>query len=91
MPGFDGTGPRGLGPMTGGGRGLCAMPLPRTWSRYAAGVAHTRYGIPWSDLTPEQELGLLKNQAQALEEQLGQIEARIEELANTKSKTRRKE
>jgi len=67
------------------------MPLPRTWSRYAAGVAHTRYGIPWSDLTPEQELDLLKNQAQALEEQLGQIEARIEELANTKSKTRRKE
>ena len=23
MPGFDGTGPRGLGPMTGGGRGFC--------------------------------------------------------------------
>jgi hypothetical protein len=23
MPGFDGTGPRGMGPMTGGGRGLC--------------------------------------------------------------------
>ena len=26
MPGFDGTGPQGLGPMTGGGRGYCAMP-----------------------------------------------------------------
>lgn len=24
MPGFDGTGPRGLGPMTGGGRGFCS-------------------------------------------------------------------
>jgi hypothetical protein len=23
MPGFDGTGPRGMGPMTGGGRGFC--------------------------------------------------------------------
>ncbi|MDY6843752.1 MAG: DUF5320 domain-containing protein [Thermodesulfobacteriota bacterium] len=23
MPGFDGTGPRGMGPMTGGGRGRC--------------------------------------------------------------------
>lgn len=23
MPGFDQTGPRGMGPMTGGGRGLC--------------------------------------------------------------------
>ncbi len=27
MPGFDGTGPMGQGPMTGGGRGYCAMPL----------------------------------------------------------------
>ncbi|HHW54697.1 MAG: DUF5320 domain-containing protein [bacterium] len=26
MPGFDGTGPRGLGPMTGGGRGFCVFP-----------------------------------------------------------------
>jgi hypothetical protein len=23
MPGFDGAGPRGMGPMTGGGRGFC--------------------------------------------------------------------
>ncbi|MGQ9733283.1 MAG: DUF5320 domain-containing protein [Candidatus Zipacnadales bacterium] len=27
MPGFDGTGPMGLGPMTGGGRGFCVLPL----------------------------------------------------------------
>ncbi|MFC1912011.1 DUF5320 domain-containing protein [Chloroflexota bacterium] len=27
MPGFDGTGPRGMGPMTGGVRGYCAVPL----------------------------------------------------------------
>ncbi len=26
MPGFDGTGPRGMGAMTGGGRGYCALP-----------------------------------------------------------------
>jgi hypothetical protein len=26
MPGFDGTGPMGMGPMTGGGRGFCAVP-----------------------------------------------------------------
>jgi len=26
MPGFDSTGPRGMGPMTGGGRGFCASP-----------------------------------------------------------------
>jgi hypothetical protein len=27
MPAFDGTGPRGKGPMTGGGRGYCVVPL----------------------------------------------------------------
>ena len=27
MPGFDGTGPRGMGPMTGGGRGYCVIQL----------------------------------------------------------------
>jgi hypothetical protein len=26
MPGFDGTGPGGMGPMTGGGRGFCVLP-----------------------------------------------------------------
>jgi len=28
MPGFDGTGPRGEGPMTGRGEGYCALVLP---------------------------------------------------------------
>lgn len=28
MPGYDGTGPAGLGPFTGGGRGYCAVTLP---------------------------------------------------------------
>ena len=30
MPGFDGTGPRGQGAMTGGGRGYCAVELNST-------------------------------------------------------------
>ena len=29
MPGYDGTGPRGQGSMTGGGRGYCAVPAGR--------------------------------------------------------------
>ena len=29
MPGFDGTGPAGRGPMTGGGRGYCNPYVPR--------------------------------------------------------------
>ena len=27
MPGFDGTGPQGRGPLTGGGRGFCVVPI----------------------------------------------------------------
>lgn len=28
MPGYDGQGPRGQGPMTGGGMGYCMLKLP---------------------------------------------------------------
>jgi hypothetical protein len=27
MPGFDGTGPHGIGPMTGRGMGCCVIPI----------------------------------------------------------------
>ena len=38
MPGFDGTGPRGMGPMTGGGRGFCNPygPFYGTMPRYGS-------------------------------------------------------
>ena len=29
MPGFDGTGPLGKGPLTGGGKGYCIIPMER--------------------------------------------------------------
>lgn len=32
MPGFDGTGPRGEGPMTGGARGFCGPDSERGFS-----------------------------------------------------------
>ena len=47
MPGFDGTGPRGMGSMTGGGRGFCAVPLPAAWPAYMGRVAYPPYGVPW--------------------------------------------
>jgi hypothetical protein len=90
MPGFDGTGPRGMGPMTGGGRGFCAVPLPRAWPAH---VGRT-YGPPYyrarpampvpvpfvPSMTREQELDYLKDQAQAMKDQLEQIESRIQQL-----------
>ena len=37
MPGYDGTGPRGMGSMTGGGRGYCVVPAGRAVGNMPAG------------------------------------------------------
>jgi len=97
MPGFDGTGPMGMGPMTGVGRGFCS---PR-----GAGVVQGRYGFPrWTGYayphyghgqffpgampTPrmprEQEMEFLKGEAQAMRDELKEIETRIERLSAVK-------
>ena len=39
MPGFDGTGPRGQGVMTGGGRGYCAMPVGEAGRPFGRGIS----------------------------------------------------
>ncbi len=46
MPGFDGTGPRGMGPMTGGGRGFCNPygPSYGMMPRYGAGFGWPVWG-----------------------------------------------
>lgn len=48
MPGFDGTGPLGMGPRTGGGFGFCPpgvgyAPYRGRWPVYGVG----RGGLPW--------------------------------------------
>jgi hypothetical protein len=51
MPRFDGTGPRGDGPMTGRGEGYCILELPESGrpARGYAGVegAPVQLGAPW--------------------------------------------
>jgi hypothetical protein len=92
MPGFDGTGPGGMGPMTGGGRGLC-----RPWGgippQYAfprpAYYAFPRYGTygfrPFAPrLSREQELEFLKGQAEALRDELKEVETQIGKLSAEK-------
>lgn len=96
MPGFDGTGPGGMGPMTGGGRGFCR---PR-----GAGFARSTYGFrrraPFASpyygayglgpfapqMTHEQELEFLKTESQALREELKELEDRIGQLSAGKNK-----
>jgi len=49
MPGFDGTGPRGLGPITGGGREFCVVPLsPGSPTYTEKGDYPPTYGVPGS-------------------------------------------
>jgi hypothetical protein len=89
MPGFDGTGPNGMGPMTGGGRGFCSpwgvgvrnYAFSR-WSPYP----YPRYGAyGFTPFVPrmsrEQELEFLKSEAQAMMNELKALEDRIGQLS----------
>jgi len=95
-PGWMGTSPYGLGPgatylMTG------QWPTPQAqayWQAMQAGqVPYPPYAGPAAapgatpfapQMTPEQELDYLKDQAQMMREQLERIEARIRELGTEK-------
>ena len=126
MPGGDGTGPMGMGPMTGRAAGYCAgygMPgyanpgsgrgfgagfgrgrgfwgrgAGRGWRNrfYATGIPGWAWGggapyaapyaMPYASApTREQELEMLKGQAEQFESTLGDIRKRLQELETEKS------
>ncbi len=85
MPGFDGSGPRGMGPMTGGGRGYCAVPGAVAAGhplgmRRGAGYGYANRVAPVS--VQGQEIDTLKEEVQALKETLDRIESQIEKLTD---------
>ena len=86
MPGFDGTGPGGMGPMTGGGRGFCSP--QGGWRNYTfprwMPSAYPGYGAYAPRMSRQQELEFLKNQAEALRNELGELEAEIDKLSSEK-------
>ena len=45
MPGFDGTGPLGQGPLTGGGRGYCVVPIGSEKNLAAGYTGSREYSI----------------------------------------------
>ena len=92
MPGFDGTGPMGMGAMTGGGRGFC-NPRGGSMRQYTfprrRGYAFPRYGdygfrpfVP--RVSREQELEFLKSEAQTLRDELKELETEIGKLSAEK-------
>lgn len=88
MPGFDGTGPAGRGPGTGGGFGPCGAAridvgnfrgsgYARGGGRRSTGRARRwSYGMPG----PEDEKVLLKEQIERLKSELAETEQRITDL-----------
>jgi len=103
MPGLDGTGPMGAGPMTGGGRGLC-----NPYGRPYAGRGYGRgfgwrgfyppqggwygpaYGPPYGSpyaMNPEDEANALKDEANFLKSEIDAINKRIEELESESAAT----
>jgi hypothetical protein len=78
MPGFDGTGPRGRGPMTGGGRGFCVLRAPRKPDESVTGFAGLS-GRPVSGcrLRPAMELAWLRARAERLQTVLGAMRDRL--------------
>ena len=91
MPGLDGTGPRGMGSMTGGGRGVCGSwgvgPALRG-RRISSGMGYGRprrsYRWGFTPFAPresqEQELDFLREQARVMRDDLEQIETRMAEI-----------
>ena len=106
MPRGDGTGPTGMGPMTGRGAGYCAgnqapgYANPVSGRGFGPGFGRGRgigfgrgFGRGWyaappagypavvaPQVTQEQELDMLKTQADNFENALSEIQKRIEEL-----------
>ena len=95
MPGFDGTGPMRMGPLTGGGRGFCAIPLRPARAAYAGRGFSMPYvapsgilyrGVPSFALqvSREEQLEYLKGSVQSIREDLKAIEERIQQIESEK-------
>jgi len=80
MPRFDGTGPMGLGPMTGRGLGPCGLGLG--WRRrFGMGRGLGRYfGWVWPR-TEKDQLKALAEYKKALEEELEDIREEEKKLS----------
>lgn len=85
MPGFDGTGPMGRGPLTGRGLGPCGRGFGRGFRggfgrgfgrRFGYGARY--YGEPV--ITKEQEKEILESEMKILQEDIEAIKKRIKEL-----------
>ncbi len=73
MPNFDGTGPRGLGPMTGRGLGPCGR-------GYRRGYGFGRFYGFGRSLTKSEEKKLLEEELKEIDRIKKEIEERLKDL-----------
>jgi len=77
MPGQDGTGPLGLGPLTGRGLGPCGCGMRRGFGRgYGRGFGFRRQVT----LTKEEEKKILEAELKEIDLEKQEIEKRIKEM-----------
>lgn len=100
MPGGDGTGPMGMGSITGWRRGFCAQPTGNRWFGRFAGQGRgwrnrfqttgltgwQRNASDPSSIDPKAENRFLKEQAEYLSNELEAIRSRINEIEKEKEK-----
>ena len=87
MPGFDGTGPRGLGPLTGRGAGPCGGGYGRGYGRGAGrglfrGIGRGIRGFFGQRYFPsrQEEIETLKDEAAFLQSSLDEIKGQMDAL-----------
>jgi len=79
MPGFDGTGPRGKGPMTGKAQGYCLLNIPDDAAEAKTGFAGLQ-GKPIGQDPMPADFVLLRNQLWGMQATLAEMKSRLAEL-----------
>lgn len=89
MPGGDGTGPLGFGPMSGWGRGFCGLGTQPYGARGCGRGLGRRRGffspVP-TEMTQETGADILKNRARYLECELKAVNDRLAKLSPSEPK-----
>ena len=87
MPGFNGTGPRGMGPMTGGGRGFCSSgrridtSYPYRFHRgMGGGYRYRETALPAAQRPQEELISSLKEEVNSLRKEVEKLTLSFKEL-----------
>ena len=88
MPGFDGTGPRGRGPMSGKASGFCLMKIPDTPGEAKTGFAGlTGKPVAISNDSRQMDIALLQDRLRKVQTALHRMKLRLADLKTGREKS----